>query len=133
MTAGGKHSPVVCRRRLQPPYPASLPALLSRQRALTHEGAQAADEAEEAALGRQGATLAAGTRQGPGSPQLGGTGVQCLPPFPGHAPELPQGGSWNGSHPQPASYSHPKAAHLTRGMWSSVQQELGPSPPHDWL
>lgn len=45
-----------------------LPAPLPGQPSLTHEGAQAADEAEEAALGRQGATLAAGTRQDPGSP-----------------------------------------------------------------
>lgn len=60
--------------RLPPSPPQWAPHRLAPHRAhsqpgatLTHEGAQAADEAEEAALRRQGATLAAGTKQG--SPQ----------------------------------------------------------------
>jgi len=46
--------------------------------------------------------------QGAGSPQPGGSG--------GHGPALP-----------------PVGAHLTRGMWSSVQQESGLSTSQDWL
>lgn len=33
----------------------------------------------------------------------------------------------------PSRPQAPTAAHLTRGMWSNVQQEPGPSMPHDWL
>lgn len=56
-------------------------------------------------------------------------GCSACSPYPEHAP----GGSRSSSDPRPALRSHPMPAHLTRGMWSSVQQEPGLSTPHDWL
>lgn len=60
-------------------------------------------------------------------------GAWRLPPSPGHAPGLPQRHSQSSSDSPLSPRSHATAAHLTRGMWSSVQQEPGPSMPHDWL
>jgi len=86
ITAGGDAAPSSHAAACGPPGRGGWAPRGSPEQALTHEGAQAADEAEEAALGRQGAALAVGTRRG--EPSAGGLrGARPRAPTRGCSPD----------------------------------------------